>query len=255
MMQQRRRPIHCQVTPPSPKRRYGGSVVSLAAHLILIALLLFTIDHDFASAVDRGATISPFHGGGGGGGGGVQFVALPETPRPAPAAAKPVEKAVEPTPLPIVTKTPETIPPPVETKPAEPAAAVATTPAASPGDGGAGTGGGTGGGAGPGNGPGNGAGNGPGNGTGTEGLGTRAKQRVLVPILDSPPKSLRGQTVNYTFWVGPDGKVQKVELHPEIQDKGFREKVLRALRDWQFTPARDGHGVMVPDTLTVEYRF
>jgi len=252
MMRPRPLPANYSVTPPRARRRYGGTVASFLAHLLLIALLLLTVDHDFATAVDRGATLSPHRGGGGGGGGGVQFVALPEAPHPAAAAAKPVVKVAEPQLTPVVTKTPETIPPPVETKPADPVPS-AGPPAATPGDGGPGTGGGTGGGNGTGKGPGTGPGTGPGDGGGT-GKGSRLRNSLLVPFGDTP-KQLRGDTLRFLFTVGPDGHPLKVEILPEINDRGLREKLLQTLRDWRFLPSRDSNGVAVADTVTIVQVF
>ncbi len=230
-------------------------MASLVAHLVLIALLFFTIDHDFASLVDRGATISPVHGGGGGGGGGVQYVALPATPPAPPRQDTPPVKPTVTVPVETVpVKTPETIPPPAETPPVQPTV-TAVAPGATPGTGGPGTGGGTGGGTGPGNGPGNGAGNGPGNGNGATGLGTRPVNRQMMPPFAEPPKSLRGTDIFFTFWLDATGKPQKIELKTEIQDKKFRDKVLEALRDWRFSPARDSNGVAVPDTVTASLKF
>jgi hypothetical protein len=252
MMRPRPLPANYSVTPPRTRRRYAGTVASFLAHLLLIALLFLTVDHDFATAVDRGATLSPLRGGGGGGGGGVQFVALPEPPHPAAAAPKPVVRTTEPQAVPVVTKTPETIPPPVEPRPAEPAPS-AGPPAPTAGDAGPGTGGGTGGGTGTGNGPGTGPGNGPGDGGG-RGKGSRLRNTTLVPLGDTP-KQLRGDTLRFLFTVGSDGHPVKIEIIPEISDRGLREKLLQTLRDWRFLPSRDSNGVAITDTVTITQVF
>jgi TonB family protein len=69
-------------------------------------------------------------------------------------------------------------------------------------------------------------------------------------VLDNIPKQLRGQRLYVKFWIGADGKVLRVEVSPEIADKGFNKKFLEAMRDYRFNPARNVDGMPVPDTLT-----
>lgn len=240
------------VTPPRERRRYGGTVWSLLAHLALIAALFWTIDRDFASVVERGAPLIARRGGGGGGGGG-EYVALPALPAPAP---RPVAPLLIPKPQPVPVQTvpltiPEAVPPPADTASPAPAATVS---AATGGPGtGPGTGGGAGGGAGTGVGPGNGSGVGPGNGLG--GGGQRPRQRRIEIPWGDTPKELRGGSISVLFLVAPDGKPLRITVTPEIRDKGFARKFLDAMRNAEFFPARAPDGLPIGDTITIVWSF
>lgn len=247
----RRAPALLVVTPRRTRRRFGGAVWSLLAHLGLIALLLWTIDRDFATVVERGSPLTPQRGGGGGGGG--EFVALPALPAPAPRpATPPVAQPPQTVPVQTVPVTiPEPIPPPADTTPPTPPASTAA-PTGAAGTTGPGTGGGTGGGAGTGIGPGNGAGTGPGDGNGgAGGHGRHAEpKRQVMPPMESAPKELRGRPISVTYWVGQDGKVLRFEVRPEIEDKGYAKKFAEAMREQEFKPARGQDGKPVPDSVT-----
>jgi hypothetical protein len=250
-------PAVLAVTPPPVRRRYGGTIWSLLAHLALIAALFWTIDRDFATVVERGAPLSPRRGGGGGGGGG--YVALPALPAPAPRPVTPVV-IQQPQPVPVQTvplTIPETVPPPRDTTPTIPAPTAA--PADAPGGPGTGpgTGGGTGGGAGSGNGPGNGAGTGPGNGNGGDGgRGRHAEsKRQVFPPTEGVPKELQGRSVSVTFWIGVDGKLLRFDIYPPIEDKGFAKKFAEIMREQEFKPAHGPDGQPVPDSLTYTWTF
>jgi hypothetical protein len=108
---------------------------------------------------------------------------------------------------------------------------------------GAGTGGGTGGGVGPGTGPGTGPDVG-GGGAGGAGTGPQQKRWVIPP--ENSPKELRGKAIRVTFWVDAAGKVQKVELDPEIRDRGYAKKFLEAMMNYEFRPARGPDGLPMP---------
>jgi hypothetical protein len=204
-------------------------------------------------------------GGGGGGGGGpeVRYITLPPLPRPAAAPVMPRPPVPEPPPpkpepvvAPTVTPPPPT-PVPPDTQPAA-AGAVAsaeTAPAAGPGtgpgaDGGAG--GGTGGGLG-GN-TGGGAGNGPGAGAGGEGGTIRPPElRDLAFPFDTPPKKLRGASLDVTFWVQVDGRVGRYQVNPAIDDEDYARKFDEVIRSFRFTPARAPDGTRVAGTTTVTF--
>ena len=240
------------VLPPRRRRGYGGLLGSVLAHLLLLAILLATIEHDWQSASARGAAFEPARGGGGGGGGGGGYIALPELPRAEHPA--PVPQA-RPTPPPEATVPVEApAPPPPDSTP-PPAAGAASAPAPSGGEAGTGpgTGGGAGGGAGTGVGPGTGAGTGPGTGGGgAGGTGRKAEsRRLILPPMESAPKDLRGQPLAVTFWVSATGKVLRLEVQPEIRDKGYARKFADAMRGYEFRPARGPDGAPVADTVTV----
>jgi TonB family protein len=77
---------------------------------------------------------------------------------------------------------------------------------------------------------------------------------VILPPLDYP-KTMRGHTIAVTFWVGTDGRVERVELAPEIEDRGFAKKFAEVMRNYRFRPARSPEGVVIPGTTTVSVTF
>jgi len=204
-------------------------------------------------------------GGGGGGGGGndVRYITLPPAPRPAAAPEMTPPKAPEPPP-----PTPEpaiapVTPPPAPTPPpdSQPAAAgpvaedqptpVTSGPGAGPGAGG-GAGGGTGGGLGAN--AGGGMGNGPGAGAGGEGGTIRPPElRDLAFPFDTPPKKLRGASLDVTFWVRVDGRVERYQVVPAIDDEDYARKFDEVIRAFRFSPARAPDGSRVAGTTTVTF--
>jgi len=243
--------------PTRSRRGYGGLLGSLLVHLLLLAILLGTIRHDWESASERGAAFQPARGGGGGGGGGGGYIALPETPKVERPAAP-----LRPTPPPeaaVPVEVPRTPPPPPDSTP--PAAPVTAAPSAAPSGGeagaGPGTGGGAGGGVGTGVGPGTGAGAGPGTGGGGGG-GTGRKveiRRIVLPPMEGAPKELQGAPLAVTFWVSATGKVLRLEVQPEIHDRGYARKFAEAMQGYEFRPARGPDGSPVADTVTVVVRI
>ncbi|HET7600097.1 MAG TPA: energy transducer TonB, partial [Gemmatimonadales bacterium] len=134
------------------------------------------------------------------------------------------------------------------------ASAVAAT-AGSPGPG-------TGEGAGPGAGGGEGGGTGTGAGTGTGpaaggegGHGVAPEPRQLVVPPADFPRSLRGRQVEVTFFVAPDGSVERVAVAPAITDGGFARKFEETMRNYRFKPARSPAGLPVPGSTTVTVSF
>ncbi|HEY8257178.1 MAG TPA: hypothetical protein VIG08_05940 [Gemmatimonadales bacterium] len=159
-------------------------------------------------------------------------------------------------------------PDPVAVQPTEPAVPVvpadtqqASVAVAAPGDtlpAGSGLGPGAGGGAGVGQGPGIGPGTGRGSGLTGEGGGeggtTRPPElRDLAFPFDDPPKKLRGASLNVTFWVRVDGRVERYEVDPEIADRDYAKKFDEVIRSFRFTPARAPDGSRVAGTTTVTF--
>lgn len=242
--------------PPPARSRSVGVVLSIALHLLLGLLILVPLRHDFERVLLIGPNRPGTAGGGGGGGGRVAYITLP-----APAAsARVAVEVTPPKPTPPVTVTPTPVPPtvipppvPEEKSPAVPVPAAPAT-AASP-DSVAGVGPGTGGGAGGGNGggigPGNGAGSGPGNGTGVGEGGTGTPpipRQYIIPPQDAP-KELRGKEIRVTSYIDANGKVERVEFHPEISDGGYARRLREAMLNYRFKPATDAQRHAIASTF------
>lgn len=182
----------------------------------------------------------------------VEMVAIAAPPPPPP-------QETPPTPVPVVV--PEVIPPPV-VEPDPVLAPIQSVPvpqvavsAAAKGDGGTGTGGGIGTGTGTGVGAGTGEGSGDGVGPGGGGSGRPPEPRqMILPPLEFP-KVMRGKTVSVTFWVADDGRVDRIEVTPEIPDKKFREKFEEVMRNYRFRPARTAEGTLITGTTTIRVTF
>ncbi|MDX2192324.1 MAG: hypothetical protein NW201_03150 [Gemmatimonadales bacterium] len=172
----------------------------------------------------------------GGGGGGMTYIPPPEAPPPPP-------EAVAPPPPP--TETPKEIPP------AESAAPIAANADASGGSGGPGTGGGSGG------------GDGKGQGTGTgDGAAPAPDGPIAPPVwiagalpLEKPPEDLRGKTLNVTFFVNPQGRVDRAETDPPIADGGYAAKFRDVWRTFRFKPARKPDGSAVAASIVIAFQL
>jgi hypothetical protein len=199
-------------------------------------------------------------GGGGGGGGGpeVRYITLPPLPRPPAAPVMPRPPAPEPPPpKPEPVIAPTATPPPPDTQPAARGAVASaeTTQAPAPGSG-PGTGGGAGGGTGGGLGPGAGGGTGNATGAGAGGQGGTIRPpelRDLAFPFDTPPKKLRGASLDVTFWVQVDGRVERYQVNPAIDDEDYARKFDEVIRAFRFTPARAPDGTRVAGTTTVTF--
>lgn len=244
---------------PKPRRSAWGGVVSVLVHLAVVLLILFFRMRALGSWEEVTDAGDPSQKkGGGGGGGSIQVVALPALARPAAAR---VAQVVPPPPPVVPVPDPVVVQPPPPPQP-EPVVAVSAPPdsitSASAGQGGTGTGAGKGTGTGTGTGSGTGPGSGSGSGPGTGGEGGRGRppepRQVILPPLDYP-RSLRGQTVAVTFWVGTDGRVERVELAPEIDDRGFSKKFSEVMKSYRFRPARSPEGAIIAGTTTVSVTF
>ena len=251
------RPSPPAVLLPKPRRSPWGGIGSVLLHALFIGAIVLANWREVLSwspvtqMGDPAATK-----GGGGGGGSIREVALPALERP---AAPP---ALVPPPPPPPQPTPEPTPVVVEPPPPEPVVAVTaaadSAPKVSTGQGGPGSGGGKGTGTGPGQGSGTGPGSGSGSGPGTGGDAGRGippePRQLILPPLDYP-RSMRGRTIAVTFWVGSDGRVERVALDPQIDDGGFARKFSDVMRQYRFRPARSPAGATIPGTTTVSVTF
>jgi outer membrane biosynthesis protein TonB len=242
--------------PSGERRRFGGLAVSVLLHGALLAIILVGGERLWSRQHAPGApSLFPL-GGGGGGGSRVAYITLPSPPpaaprMPEPVRPPPVTPPPAPQPEPVPEPTPAVVTAPVDTLP--PAAATATARGAE--GTGPGTAGGAGGGTGGGVGPGTGAGAGEGTGGGGGGGGTvrPPELRDLAFPFDNPPKELRGASLNVTFWVRQDGRVERYEVDPAIADRDYARKFDEVIRAFRFTPARTPDGTRVAGTTTVTF--
>jgi hypothetical protein len=68
---------------------------------------------------------------------------------------------------------------------------------------------------------------------------------------DAPPKELRGASLDVTFWVKVDGRVDRYQVEPEIRDRKYAKQFDEIMRSFRFTPARLPNGAQVADTITI----
>jgi hypothetical protein len=218
-------------------------VASLLFHALFIAAILWPATQ-FLTINDPGNPFLPPGGGGGGGGGGGEAVAYISLPAftPPPPAAEVVE--VPPVETPEVPTVPEPVP--VRDSVKADTQVVAMNLGTTPGTGTGSTG--TGSGVGPGTGSGTGPGSGPGTGPGSGGGVSLARdpywtQAIMPP--ENPPRELRGRTVEIMFWIKADGRVERVEFNPEIENRGFATKFRERMLDFLFSPARSATGAAI----------
>jgi len=243
---------------------WEGTGASVAAHVIVLGLLIYTATH--AKQIVQTVTEAPMKldyiflpqkGPGGGGGGRPKD---PEPPRKAEiVAAKPVEVA-KPVPKPVDVPTPEV------TVPIQTANAVQTLPGSvSALDVPTGTGSG-GGGRGTGIGTGNGSGVGPGEGGGIGGGAYQIGNGVTAPVLlrevkpnytgDAMRAKLQG-VVEMEAIVLPDGTVdpRSIKITRSLDSTfGLDEQAKIAVRQWKFRPGTF-KGQPVPVIVNVELTF
>jgi hypothetical protein len=243
---------------PQPRRRYTGLTASLLFHGLLLGLLVAHGERVWSRTLSPGdpALRGGSSAGGGSGESRVAYITLPSIPEPA-AAPKPKVDPPVPPPQPVVLPVPSPAPeqPQVVTpQPVDSMTTVAAARGAPAGDSAAGAG------AGQGTGPagepgrGNGPGAGPGGGPGGEGGKVRPPEpRDMAFPFDTPPKELRGVSLNVTFWVRVDGKVERYTVEPEIKDRGYAKKFDEVMRAFRFTPARAPDGTRVPGTTRISF--
>jgi protein TonB len=246
---------------PSERRRYFGFGLSLAFHAALLALVVLQGDRLWKRNLPPGTPALFLYQGGGGGGGGnrMAYITLPSPPerQPRPPAPPPPPKVEPPAEISPPVEEAEVVPPtpaPVDTTPAIAAVdsgAQSRAMGSDPGDG-SGAGGGTGGGEGPGGGPGSGEGSGPGVGGGG-GVVRPPELRDLAFPFETPPKELRGASLDVVFWVRVDGRVERYEVQPAINDRDYARKFDEVIRAFRFTPARAPDGTRVAGTTRVTF--
>jgi outer membrane biosynthesis protein TonB len=240
---------------PSSRRRYFGLAVSLVLHAALLGVIVFQGDRLWTRTLAPGApSLFLVPGGGGGGGNRVAYITLPSSPRPEPQPPTPVpppETPPEAVPPPVEeTEVVQPVPRPVDTLPA--VASAETGLAASASGTGPGAAGGAGGGTGPGVGPGSGEGRGPGAGGGG-GVIRPPELRDLAFPFETPPKELRGASLDVVFWVRVDGRVERYEVRPAITDRDYARKFDEVIRAFRFTPARAPDGSRIAGTTRVTF--
>lgn len=241
-------------------------VIAVLVHALIILLLIvpFAAPEAFRAALGAGG-LGPAGGGGGGsrGTGGlpkqerIQFVRVPEAPKPVvqrPTVTPPVIKppVVPPPPQPTP---PQPTPPPTPA----PAAAASSTGASSVtagtgggsgADGGAGNGPGSGGGIGAGVGTGRGSSVGPGTGGGTGTAYPPAPTELFLPPLPVPSKA-RG-TIVVVFDVDSTGKVLDLQFEP-TKDGNYNKKLREALAAIRFRPAVSAQGIPIRARTEITY--
>ena len=260
-MQQRnitRKPVTPNLKLPGAPRRYGGLAASVVLHGLLIGLLAAQGDRLWKRSLSQGSPSLPGSSAGGGGGGTrVSYITLPSPPRPASppkfvvAAPIPPPRTIkEPVPEPAKVSPVSTVP--VDTSPAVDSQVAITgdTSGTAIEDGASGTGRGAVRGTGAGPGVGAGAGNGPGGQGGT--LRPPEPRDMAFPF-DTPPKELRGVSLNVTFWVRADGRVERYRVEPQIKDRKYAEKFDEVMRAFRFTPARAPNGSRVAGTTRISF--
>jgi hypothetical protein len=248
-----RAPLTLKLKLPPSRRRYSGLTASLVLHGVVLGLLLTQGDRLWSPTLVPGDALTGRGSSGGGGGNRVAYITLPSIPEP----AEPALPRAAPVPPPKLVARPATVPEQPEAVLPQPAdsSRTETAPAlTAAGDTGAGVG------ASQGleNGPGQGQASGPGRGTGAGPGGEGGKVRPPEPRdmafpFDNPPKELRGISLNVTFWVRIDGRVERYTVEPEIKDRDYAKKFDEVMRAFRFTPARAPDGTRVPGTTRISF--
>lgn len=250
-----RRPVTLNLKLPQSRRHYIGLTASLALHGVLIGVLVAHGERLWSRTLAPG---DPALRGGGisGGGGGlnrVAYITLPSIPKP---EAPPAPRVSPPVPPPQLVEPPAAQPEQPKTvasQPVDTVAATAVTPKEQAGGVGRGTGG-QGGNGDVGQGPVGGTGGGTGDGRGGAGGKIRPPEpRDMAFPFDDPPKELRGVSLNVTFWVQVDGRVERYLVEPAIKDRDYARKFDEVMRAFRFTPARAPDGTRVPGTTRISF--
>lgn len=233
--------------PRATRRPWAGAVLSLLAHLGVIALVLWPA----RALLDGAGGLGPGPRGGGGGGGRSvgAVIALEAYAAPVPEAAPEPEVpvvAVEQIPMPEIVPLDDLVRIEVSR---DPFASVGANVGAGSG---AGSGAGTGTGGGRGSGTGTGVGTGEGSGSGGDGRYIlRAQPRGII----LPPQCVpRGSKFLVRFWVGADGRVTDVDIQPTPRETSCRRDFEVRMRGYRFEPAkaRDGLAVASVFPITIE---
>ncbi len=250
--------------PLSRAHRARSFVLSVLAHVLIIALFIFPFASPALVREVLGAGGPGPAGGGGGGNRGtggakterVQFINV--APVPAPPIVPPIKppeiKPLVPPPPPPVKPQPE-VPEQTQAKTAVGVAAevksdVVGTGGGSGTDGSAGSGPGSGGGVGSGVGTGKGSSVGPGTGGGPGTVYPPAPTELFLPPIPVPSKA-RG-TVVVIFDVDSTGKVLDLQFTP-TKDGNYNRKLRDALASIRFRPAVNAMGVPVRGKAEITY--
>jgi hypothetical protein len=248
-----RSPVTLDLKLPQSPRRWSGLWASLLLHGLLLGLLVAHGERLWSRTASGDAAL---RGGrslaSGGGGNRVAYITLPSIPEP---AVTPVPKVAPPVPPPKLAVLPAPQPEQPKAVAPQPVDTVAAPTAAatmSAGDSGAGNGAGAG--LARGGGQSSGTGTTTGGGPGGEGGKVRPPEpRDMAFPFDPPPKELRGVSLNVTFWVQVDGKVERYTVEPEIKDREYAKKFDEVMRAFRFTPARAPDGTRVPGTTKISF--
>jgi hypothetical protein len=251
-----RPPVKLDLNLPQARRRYLGLSASLLFHALLLVLLIAHGTRLWSRTLAPGDPA--IRGGSSAAGGGseanrVAYITLPPMPKPVASVAPKVLPAVPPPkldllPAPQPEPTKAVAPQPVDTVAK---VAVARAPGGDPGPA---SGQGSGIGDTVGTGRGSGAGGAAGPGRGGEGGKVRPPEpRDMAFPFDNPPKELRGVSLNVTFWVRVDGRVERYLVEPEIKDREYAKKFDEVMRAFRFTPAQAADGTRVPGTTRISF--
>jgi hypothetical protein len=251
-----RPPVPLTLKPPTSPRRYLGLGASLALHGVLLALLVMRGEQLFSRTLAPGTpALGPATSESGGGGSRVAYITLPPMPRTEPPPPRP--KIVKAVPPPRKVETPVRAPeePEVVTPPPPDTVATSSTQTLAASDSGSARGAAPGAGAGgqPGQGSGTSGGGGNGVGPGEGGRARPPEPRDMAFPFDNPPKELRGTSLNVTFWVRIDGRVERYVVEPAIKDRDYAKKFDEVMRAFRFTPARAADGRRIPGTTRISF--
>src|SRR5688572_20798723 len=260
------------------EKRIGNAiVVSVATHVIMVALAIFIVRmvppkvYD-AAVPDKFEDLiwlaDPGPGGGGGGGGNNS----PEPPKKVELPGKQEVTVPPPVPKPVELPKPEPEPQPLMNIPAQTQAAapivapgaIDTAPPAPTESQGSGSGGGGGTGRGTGVGAGSGSGLGAGEGGGTGGGVFRPGNGVSIPRVlrevkpTYPAEAMRAKVQGSVFLecvILPDGSVGRVEVVKSLDPTfGLDQEAVKAARQWRFAPGtRFGEPVAVLVTIALDF--
>lgn len=274
------RPLPATGLPAARQSRRASAVVSVLAHLLIIALLIRPIGSHEGEVVARAqgaGGLGPAGGGGGGhnGTGGVrehvEYVRVAPAPAPTPSPTSqatvpkvqqrvvpPIVAPPKPVPPPTVVAHPA-IAPPVSaplTTPAPTASKIAESPISGVGggtgrDGSAGNGPGSGGGVGSGIGTGRGSGTGPGTGGGTQANYPPTTVELFIPPLPIPGK-VHGFHGIAEFDVDADGKVLGFTFTP-TKDGSYNRLLEDVFKRFKFRPGTTPDGT--PIRMKVQIPF
>lgn len=262
---------HVTMALPAARRRWS-TLLSVALHVGVIALLLWDFVPEGREHIDRIALGAGGEGPAGGGGGGrrgtggsppatvekLEYVRVaPPPPPPVAQVAPPAATQVVSPVVPPLTPPPAPVPaPPVAVAPSPVAtggivSAVPGTGGGTGGDGSAGSGPGSGGGVGSGVGTGRGSATGPGTGGGTQANYPPTPTEMFLPPMPVPA-GVRGFHLIAEFDVDETGRVVGFTFS-ETRDGGYNRKIRDVLKSIRFRPGTKPDGTPVRMKTQIEY--